>query len=90
MAISLNACMATKARRKSQMSDDHKAALAIGRTKGRVVRRYLDALEANKPKRGRKRTPESIQRRLKAIEEFERVLDLCEAAARGLLARLAI
>jgi len=59
--------MATKARRKTQMSDDHKAALAVGRTEGRVVRRYLDALEANKPKRGRKRTPDSIQRRLKAI-----------------------
>jgi hypothetical protein len=60
--------MATKARRKSQMSDDHKAALAVGRTEGRVVRRYLDALEANKPKRGRKRTPDSIQRRLKVID----------------------
>ena len=60
--------MATKARRKTQMSDNHKAALAIGRTEGRVVRRYLDALEANKPKRGRKRTPESIQKRLAAID----------------------
>ena len=50
------------------MSDNHKAALAVGRTEGRVVRRYLDALEANKPKRGRKRTPDSIQRRLKAID----------------------
>jgi len=50
------------------MSDDHKAALAVGRTEGSVVRRYLDALEANKPKRGRKRTPDSIQRRLKAID----------------------
>ena len=60
--------MATKARRKTQMSDDHKAALAVGRTEGRVVRRYLDALEANKPKRGRKRTPDSIQRRLKVID----------------------
>ena len=60
--------MAAKARRKTQMSDDHKAALAVGRTEGRVVRRYLDALEANKPKRGRKRTPDSIQRRLKAID----------------------
>ena len=50
------------------MTDDHKAALAVGRTEGRAVRRYLDALEANKPKRGRKRTPDSIQRRLKAID----------------------
>ena len=50
------------------MSDTHKAALAVGRTEGRSVRRYLDALAANRPKRGRKRTPESIQKRLKAID----------------------
>ncbi len=51
------------------MSDSHKAALAEGREQGRAVRRYLEALEAHKPKRGRKRTPESIQKRLSAIEE---------------------
>jgi hypothetical protein len=50
------------------MSDTHKAALAVGRTEGRAVRRYLDALAANRPKRGRKRTPDSIQKRLKAID----------------------
>ena len=49
------------------MSDDHKAALAIGRTEGRAVRNYLEALEAHKPRRGRKRTPESIMKRLEAI-----------------------
>jgi hypothetical protein len=51
------------------MSPEHKQALAIGREQGRIVRRYLEALEAHKPKRGRKRTPDSIQRRLEAIEE---------------------
>jgi hypothetical protein len=51
------------------MSDSHKAALAEGRDQGRAVRRYLEALEAHKPKRGRKRTPESVQKRLAAIEE---------------------
>jgi hypothetical protein len=51
------------------MSDAHKEALAEGREQGRAVRRYLEALEANKPRRGRKRTPEGIQRRLTAIEE---------------------
>ncbi len=50
------------------MSDEHKEALAIGRDQGRAVRRYLEALEAHKPKRGRKRTPESIQKRLAVIE----------------------
>lgn len=51
------------------MSDSHKAALAEGREQGRAVRRYLEALEAHRPKRGRKRTPESVQRRLSAIDE---------------------
>jgi hypothetical protein len=51
------------------MSDAHKAALAEGREQGRAVRRYLEALEAHKPKRGRKRTPDSMQKRLSAIED---------------------
>jgi hypothetical protein len=51
------------------MSDSHKAALAEGREQGRAVRRYLEAIEAHKPKRGRKRTQESMQKRLAAIEE---------------------
>jgi hypothetical protein len=51
------------------MSDAHKAALAKGREEGRVVRRYLEALESTKPRRGRKRTPDSIAKRLKTIED---------------------
>jgi hypothetical protein len=51
------------------MSDTHKAALAEGREQGRAVRRYLEALEAHKPRRGRKRTPESMEKRLATIEE---------------------
>jgi len=51
------------------MSDSHKEALAAGREQGTAVRRYLEALQANKPRRGRKRTPEGIQKRLAAIEE---------------------
>lgn len=35
---------------------------------GRVVRDYLEGLRATKPKRGRKRTPETVQKRLAAIE----------------------
>src|SRR5438105_4654051 len=62
--------MATKSKRsKTPMSDAHKAALAEGREQGRAVRRYLEAIEANKPKRGRKRTPDSIKKRLAAIED---------------------
>jgi hypothetical protein len=33
------------------------------------VREYLDALRANKPKRGRKRTPDSIKKRLATIDD---------------------
>ncbi len=55
------------ARRRSAMSDDHKAALAEGREQGRAVRRYLEALEQNRPKRGRKRTRETVERRLAAV-----------------------
>lgn len=61
--------MAAKRGPKSPMSDDHKAALARGRSEGRAVRDYLDALRANKPKRGRKRTPDSINKRLAAIDD---------------------
>lgn len=51
------------------MSDDHKAALAEGREQGRKVRYYLEALDAHRPKRGRKRTADSIRKRLDRIEE---------------------
>lgn len=54
---------------KRPMSDDHKAALAKGRTEGRVVREYLEGLRATKPKRGRKRTPETIAARLGKIDD---------------------
>ena len=50
------------------LSPEHKAALAEGRKHGNAVRAYLDALDANKPKRGRKRTTESIQKRLATID----------------------
>src|SRR6476469_7361645 len=60
--------MATRAK-KAAMSDTHKEALAEGRNHARIVGRYLDALEANKPKRGRKRTADSVQRRLGAGAE---------------------
>ena len=59
--------MAAKKTR-TPMSDDHKAALAEGRNQGRAVRRYLEALEAHKPKRGRKRTPESMQKQIDKID----------------------
>ena len=53
---------------KSPMTDAHKAALAKGRTESQAVRLYLEALRANKPVRGRRRTPDSIAKRLATIE----------------------
>lgn len=60
--------MPQSTRKRTPMSNEHKAALAEGRDQGRAVRRYLEALEANKPRRGRKRSPESMKKRLDAIE----------------------
>jgi hypothetical protein len=60
--------MAGKRGPKSPMTEEHKAALAKGRMEGRVVRDYLEGLRATKPKRGRKRTPETIRKRLDAID----------------------
>ncbi len=54
--------------KRKPMSDDHKEALSEGRRQGRIVRAYLDGLEATKPKRGRKRTKQTVQRRIDAIE----------------------
>ena len=52
-----------------KMTAEHKQALADGRAEGRAVKVYLDALEQQKPRRGRKRTPDSIAKRLTAIEK---------------------
>lgn len=38
------------------------------RRQGAVVKKYLEALQRHRPKRGRKRTPESIKKRLQEIE----------------------
>ncbi len=56
-------------RKKRTMSDEHKKATTDGREQSRAVAAYLDALESNKPKRGRKRTPESIDKQLAALDE---------------------
>src|SRR3954471_23703955 len=50
------------------MTDEHKAKLAEGRTQSRAVRNYLEAIESTKPKRGRKRTADSVKKRLATID----------------------
>jgi hypothetical protein len=56
-----------KTTRQTSMSNAHKKALANGRNEGRIIREYLEIVEATKPKRGRRRTPESITKRLSVI-----------------------
>ncbi len=51
------------------LTDEHKAAMAEGRKQGRAVRNYLEALEAHKPRRGRRRSPESMRKRLAAVND---------------------
>lgn len=58
----------TKKRGPKNVTAAHKAAMQAGRQESKVVREYLEALEAHKPKRGRKRTAESVQRRLDVID----------------------
>ncbi|MEJ6721475.1 hypothetical protein [Ilumatobacter sp.] len=60
--------MAAKRGPKMPMTAEHKAALAKGRVEGRAVREYLEGLRATKPKRGRKRTAETVATRLETID----------------------
>lgn len=51
------------------MDDAHKAKLAQGRKDARAVKAYLEFLDENRPKRGRRRTEESISKRLSAVAD---------------------
>src|SRR3954452_1375594 len=55
--------------KKAVMTDAHKAALAEGRNQARLVGNYLEALDAHKPKRGRKRTADSVKKRLDTVNK---------------------
>jgi hypothetical protein len=59
---------ATKRPGVKKLSPQHKAAMVAGRTEARHVAAYLDALEANKPRRGRQRTVESIRKQLGLVK----------------------
>lgn len=58
---------AKRGRKPGPMSEEHKAALAAGRDEGRAVKAYLEGLEAARPKRGRKRSPDTLKARIEAI-----------------------
>lgn len=53
------------------VSDAQRKAMSEGRTQSAAIRSYLEALEATQgpKKRGRRRTPESIQKRLGVIRD---------------------
>lgn len=57
------------------MSDEHKAALALGRKESRAVKAYLEALSTRKP--GRPVTPDSVRQRITAIDA--RIADEADA-----------
>jgi hypothetical protein len=71
--------MAAEKGPKKPMSAEHKEALARGREEGRAVRLYLEAIEEQRPRPGRRRTPESITRRLDVVSEK---LDSADALSR--------
>lgn len=50
------------------LTPEHKQAMASGRKEGQAVKAYLDALEEHRPKRGRRRTADSIRSRLAKID----------------------
>ena len=60
--------MPPRRRRRTGMTNEHKAALATGRAQGLAVRRYLEALETSKGRRGRPVTGDTISKQLAAIE----------------------
>lgn len=47
----------------------HKQAMSDGRRQSRIVNQYLSLIVDDKPKRGRQRTPETIQARITKIQE---------------------
>ena len=57
------------------MTDEHREALAVGRRQGNTVRAYLEVLEANKPKRGRKRTADTVRRNIQTNDDTIDTLD---------------
>ena len=68
--------MPQKSPKPLRLSADHKAALVAGRAEARIVREYLVALRDHRPRPGRKRTAESVQRRLTTVEKELKRLDV--------------
>ena len=59
---------ASTERKAREVTPEHKAAMIQGRTETRVVRQYLEALEVRQSG-GRRRSKESLQKKLAAVEQ---------------------
>lgn len=55
--------------RKREVTPEHKAAMIQGRTETRVVRQYLEALEGVRKSGGRRRSKETLAKKLAAVEQ---------------------
>ena len=53
---------------KREMTSEHKAAIQAGRIEAAAVGDYLEALEAHRPRPGRKQTPETLNAKLAEID----------------------
>lgn len=51
-----------------EVTDEHKQAMAVGRREARIVGDYLAALRDARPKRGRRRTEETVQRQMQDVD----------------------
>ena len=70
---------------KRPMTAAHKAALVEGRMQSRVVANYLDALDTHRPRRGRKRTIDTVERQL--AEANQQIKDAVGSARLELIQR---
>ena len=52
------------------LSPEHKAAMAEGRTEGRIIKGYLEAIRRTKPTAGRPKTADSVNNRLDKINHL--------------------
>lgn len=55
--------------RKREVTPEHKAAMIQGRTETRLVRQYLEALEGVRQSGGRRRSKETLAKKLAAVEQ---------------------
>lgn len=56
-------------RKTREVTPEHKAAMIQGRTETRTVRQYLEALEGSRQTGGRRRSKETLEKKLAAVEQ---------------------